>query len=147
MIISSAPSPALLKEVMAALLRVRSSIIYIFYCNYVTFYVGFFFGYCTFYTSNEGPPKFGINQTALHILCRIVFLINLSVDFMQRCKRRYGTSVVCVVESVVEREGWGEGKGEGKEVKSKRSKGKVEGECGSVGRETRREGEKGVVGR
>ena len=67
---------------------------------------------------------------------------------MQRCARRYGTSVVCVVESVVERERWREGKGEGKEVKSKRSKGKVEGECAEVlGRETRREGEKEDVGR
>ena len=71
------------------------------------------------------------------------------MDFMQRCKRRYGTSVVCVVESVVEREGWGEDKGEGKEVKSIESKEKGEGECGSVGEgnpKRGREGEKEEVG-
>ena len=76
-----------------------------FNCNYVLFYIVIFFGHYTFNTSNEVPPKYGINQTALHILCRIVFLTNLSVDFMQRCERRYTRSVVCVVESVGEREG------------------------------------------
>ena len=63
----------------------------------------FFFGHCNFNTSNEVPPKCDINQTALHILCRIVFLINLSVDFMQGCEEGMA-DLLCVWLKVLRKE-------------------------------------------